>query len=258
LLSPDQDPHRLLPRDADGSGAADLGRNGSYLVLRQLEQDVAGFHGYLDRATRDEAGNSDPQAAERLGAKIVGRWPSGAPLVLDPERDDPEHGNRNDFGYHATDPDGLACPIGAHVRRANPRDSLDPKPGTEASVAINHRHRILRRGRGFLTEDPDGTVRTGLYFACFNSNIARQFEFIQHSWLGDPGFNLLDDATDPLVGLRHGGGGTFTEQARPLRRRYLDLPQFVHVRGGAYFFMPGVNALRFLAERAGRADGGPA
>ncbi|WP_426561980.1 Dyp-type peroxidase [Angustibacter sp. McL0619] len=257
LLPAEQDPHRLLPRDADGSGSADLGRNGSYLVLRELEQDVDGFRDYLDRATRDEAGRSDPSAAERLAAKIVGRWPSGAPLVLDPDHDNPDHGDRNDFGYQATDPDGLACPIGAHVRRANPRDSLDPRPGTPASIQINHRHRILRRGRGFRSEDPDGTVRTGLYFLCFNANLARQFEFIQHSWLGDPGFNLLDDATDPLVGVRHGGGATFSVQAVPLRRRYRDLPQFVHVRGGSYFFLPGLGALRFLAELAGRPVGDP-
>lgn len=255
LLAATEDPEGVLPRDADGSGAADLGRNGTYLVLRQLDQDVAGFHAFLDRATRDSDGRSDPQAAARLGAKMVGRWPSGAPLVLDPDRDDPEHGNRNDFGYFASDPAGLACPVGAHIRRANPRDSLEPGPGTARSLAINHRHRILRRGRGYAPAHPGDAGAQGIYFICLNANLARQFEFIQHSWLDDPGFKLLDDATDPLVGARNGQGGTFTEPRLPLRRRYRDLPQFVQVRGGAYFFLPGISALRYLAARAAR-DGG--
>ncbi len=249
LLPPSLDPDGTLPRDADGTDTADLGRNGSYLVLRQLEQDVAGFHDFVERASCDGDGGVDESAASLLAAKMVGRWPSGAPLVLDPDADNPAHGDRNDFAYQALDPDGFACPIGAHIRRSNPRDSLDPKPGTSASVSINHRHRILRRGRAYGAGDSSVATTQGLYFVCLNSNLARQFEFIQHSWLNDPGFNLLDDAADPLVGTRNGYGGTFTVPARPIRRRYRELPQFVRVRGGAYFFLPGINALRFIAQR---------
>ena len=135
LLPRSDDPGRLLPPDPAGSGAADLGRNGTYLVLRQLEQDVEGFWRYVGRG-HPAAGRLRRSPARRtaLAAKLVGRWPSGAPLVKAPDRDDPALADDNDFGYHHADPLGLACPLGAHIRRANPRDSLDPQPGTDASL----------------------------------------------------------------------------------------------------------------------------
>jgi Dyp-type peroxidase family len=247
------DPDRLLPRDADGSGAADVGRNGTYLVVRQLEQHVDAFWAYVAQATRGPDGAVDEARRMHLAAKMVGRWPSGAPLVLDPDADNPEHSNANDFTYHATDPQGLACPVGAHVRRANPRDSLEPGPGTPASVAVNHKHRVVRRGRGYGDPAADGGfagVERGLHFMCINANIARQYEFIQHSWVNDPYFDLLDDSSDPLVGPLYAGGATFAVPALPVRKRYLDVPRFVRVRGGAYFFLPGIRALRYLASLA--------
>src|SRR5262249_1540621 len=146
LLPPAADPGRLLPRDARRSGAADLGRNGSYLVVRQLAQDVDSFRRYVQEGTRRPGGSVGPQARGALAAKMVGRWPSGAPLVRTPDRDDPQLADDNSFGYHHTDPTGYACPLGAHVRRVNPRDSLDPRPGTVASLRVNDRHRLLRRG----------------------------------------------------------------------------------------------------------------
>ena len=94
LLDAAADPHATLPRDAEGSGRADLGRNGSYLVLRQLRQDVPGFWRYLDGVTRRADGTSDPQARLRLASKMVGRWPSGAPLTLAPDADDPSLAER--------------------------------------------------------------------------------------------------------------------------------------------------------------------
>ena len=142
----------MLPRDAEGSGRADLGRNGSYLVVRQLRQDVPGFWGFVDR--RDAAPRRERAtrtARLRLAAKMVGRWPSGAPLALAPEADDPSLADANDFGYHELDPRGARCPVGAHIRRSNPRDSLDPRPGSSDSWKINRRHRILRRGREYGT-----------------------------------------------------------------------------------------------------------
>jgi len=249
LLPPSADPHRLLPRDPAGTGAADLGRNGSYLVVRQLAQDVEAFQRYTRDATRNSDGSADPAAQLALQARMVGRWHSGAPLVKSPDRDDPRLGEDNDFGYHHTDPLGLACPVGAHVRRANPRDSLDPAPGTDRSLEGNGRHRLLRRGRSYRT----GTGETGLHFMCLAGNLARQFEFVQHTWLNDPTFHGLYDDTDPLVGGHHPSGATFTVAARPVRRRYRDLPQFVRTRGGSYFFLPGIAALRYLAQL--RADG---
>ena len=267
LLPAAGDPRRLLPRDPAGSGAADLGRNGCYLVMRQLEQDVAGFWRYAGQATRRPDGSGDPGARTALAAKMVGRWPSGAPLVETPDRDDPRLGDHNDFGYYRTDPLGLACPVGAHIRRVNPRDSLDPQPGTEASLAVNDGHRLLRRGRSYGPGDgapaaagngnhAERTARadvapqhgTGLHFICLAASLIRQFEFVQHTWLNNPTFHGLYDDTDPLIGSRDPRGATFTVPARPVRRRYRDLPQFVRTRGGAYFFLPGVSALRYLDQ----------
>jgi Dyp-type peroxidase family len=247
LLPPGADPAGLLPREA-GTGAPDLGRNGSYLVLRTLRQDVGAFHAFTEAATRDAAGRPDPDRQALLGAKMVGRWPSGAPLSLAPAHDDASLANSNDFAYQANDPRGLACPIGSHVRRTNPRDSLEPQPGTEASVAINRRHRLLRRGRSYGSPD---SGECGVQFIVLNANLARQYEFVQHTWVNNPVFNQLENETDPLVGTRRAKRSYFTTPARPARRRYAELPQFVHVRGGAYFFLPGIRALRFLAGARG-------
>jgi Dyp-type peroxidase family len=256
LLPPGADPDRLLPTDAGGSGAADLGRNGSYLVVRQLAQDVDGFWRYAREATRRPDGSLDEPASLALAARMVGRWPSGAPLVKAPDRDDLTLADDNDFGYHHTDPDGYACPPGAHIRRTNPRDSLDPEPGTDASLAINDRHRLLRRGRSYgPSGDADPAGERGLYFLCLGGNLARQFEFVQHTWLNNPNFHGLYRDADPLVGGRPRGGSDFTVPARPVRRRYRAVPQFVRVRGGGYFFLPGLAALRYLAWLAGGCDG---
>ncbi len=244
LLPSGADPAGLLPRDA-GTGAPDLGRNGTYLVLRTLRQDVGAFHAFTEAATRDAAGRPDPDRQALLGAKMVGRWPSGAPLSLAPTHDDPSLADNNAFAYQADDPRGLACPIGSHVRRTNPRDSLEPQPGTEASLAINRRHRLLRRGRSYGSPHAGDC---GVQFIVLNANLARQYEFVQHTWVNNPVFNQLENETDPLVGTRRAKRSYFTTPARPARRRYAELPQFVHVRGGAYFFLPGIRALRFLAS----------
>jgi Dyp-type peroxidase family len=257
LLPSSDDPWRLLLPDPAGSGAVDLGRNGTYLVLRQLEQDVAGFRHYLEQATRQPDGSGDPDEQVALAAKMVGRWPSGAPLVDAPCRDEPALGQSNNFGYHL-DPLGLACPLGAHIRRANPRDSLDAQPA--ASLDASDLHRLLRRGRNYGPagsggnggggngEGGNGGHGTGLYFNCLAANLARQFEFVQHTWLNNPTFNGLYDDADPLTGSHRSSGGTFTAPARPVRRRYRGLPQFVRTRGGAYFFLPGISAMRYLAQ----------
>ncbi|HEY7042664.1 MAG TPA: Dyp-type peroxidase [Nocardioidaceae bacterium] len=249
LLPTSADPDRLLPRDPDGSGSADLGRNGSYLVFRQLQQDIDGFENYLSRAATVD-GHVDKTMREVLAAKLVGRWRgSGAPLVLAPEYDDQALEAANDFGYHQLDPQGLRCPVGAHIRRANPRDVLPPNPGTQESRAVNHRHRLLRRGRAYTTTDETGAATEhGLFFLCLNTNPARQYEFVQHSWVNDPSFNGLVGVEDPLVGPRTNGPGRFDVPSEPVRRRFEGLPQFVTVRGGGYFFLPGIRALRFLTS----------
>jgi Dyp-type peroxidase family len=254
----------------------DLGRNGTYLVFRHLRQDVRGFWRFLDDQVKGNA------AARRgLAESMVGRTMDGVPLV---GADRAAGGNEprrpreafNDFTFEH-DPDGLHCPFGAHIRRANPRsaDLPDGAPGPISrllrtlgfcrrsirtdSVASARFHRLLRRGRKFGSQlsaeraliDEDREER-GLYFLCVNANISRQFEFVQQAWIMGTKFNGLSDEADPLLGNRLPAAGrpadTFSiPQSDTLRRRINGMPQFVTVQGGAYFFMPSIRALRYLA-----------
>jgi deferrochelatase/peroxidase EfeB len=135
---------------------------------------------------------------------------------------------------------------------------LPPKPGTDASIDVGKRHRLIRRGRTYgppitpeaaLAEDPADAPERGLHFLALCADIARQFEFISHTWVMNPGFaGLLDDA-DPLLGGHGAHGSSFTVQADPVRRRYAEVPVVVTPRGGAYFFLPGGRALQYLASR---------
>jgi Dyp-type peroxidase family len=255
LVKAERDSQKVLPNDPQGSGDRDLGRNGSYLVFRQLHQEVRSFWQHLEQVSQNS------QERLKLAAKIVGRWPSGAPLVESPDDDAPDLADKNDFLYYNSDPHGFKCPLGAHIRRVNPRDSLPPERGSQETLERVNRHRILRRGRTYgkpLAEsmEADDILKAeafdsdrGIHFICFNANISRQFEFIQHTWVNNPKFHELYSDDDPLIGDRaQGEATTFTQQATPVRKCLAGLPRFVQVRGGAYFFMPGIGAVRFLAS----------
>ena len=255
-VEPAQDPKNILARSAEGE-THDLGRNGSYMVFRQLEQDVAAFWRFCDEVTRNADGTPNATARDRMGAKFVGRWRSGTPLVGAPDHDtwtDPHQLNSfNDFGF-SNDPHGYECPIGSHVRRSNPRDSPGPDP--ETALLTANRHRIMRRGRSYghrLSEtDPnpmvdDGRER-GLHFICFNTDLQRQFEFVQQTWVNNPQFGGLHDEVDPLIGDQGSCSGMMTVQADPLRTRVKNMCRFVTTRGGAYAFLPGLRALRWIAS----------
>ncbi|HKP62165.1 MAG TPA: Dyp-type peroxidase [Polyangiales bacterium] len=216
------DPHAQLPELPNGR--RDLGRNGTYLAVRELEQDVAAFRAL-------------PALVQ---AKLVGRWPSGAPLGLTPEADRPELGARNDFGYSERDRLGLMCPLGSHVRRSNPRDGfIDPARGTTAQESLDtvNKHRLLRRGRPFQRGDSQGT-----FFISINANLERQFEFVQQAWLASPTFMGLNGERD----FAASAGSPFSMPHCSGRER-LQLSAFVRVLGGQYFFLPGLRALRWLA-----------
>jgi len=257
----------VLPADVAGAAllpaidpAADprrhFGHDGSYLVLRQLAQDVTQFWG----AVRDAADRAGVEPIW-LASRLVGRWPSGAPAVLATKSDDRDLVDHNDFGFAEDDPDGVACPHGSHIRRANPRDwHLAPR-GVDAS-RLSNRHRLIRRGRPYgkelvsdldpaklLDAPPDATAR-GLQFLCFNASIERQFEFVQSTWLDHRKFAGVRDESDPVLGTRAGANGPFTLRGAPFPRSIEGLRRFVQVRGGAYFFVPGLAAIDWLVRDA--------
>jgi len=222
-----------------------LGRNGTYVVFRKLHQDVAAFRRYL----RDHATGAEDE--ELLAAKFVGRWRSGAPLVLAPDRDDPELGadpaRNNDFLYRAEDERGLRCPVGSHIRRMNPRDAT-----VTGDVRL---HRMIRRGTSYGPLLPEGILEDdgaerGLCFVFIGAHIARQFEFVQAQWVNDGRAFAASKERDPLIAA-HDGTGVFTIPARPIRRRLTALPQFVTTRGGEYCFAPSLTAMRWLADLDG-------
>jgi Dyp-type peroxidase family len=225
-----------------------FGMNGTYMVFRKLLQKVDNFWNYVGKNSLDTNGAVDNKARELLAAKMVGRWRSGAPLVLAPEA--PEAEPRNDFYFMPTDPDGLACPIGSHIRRANPRDSLDMSPAR--SILMSRRHRLIRRGRKYAEQTPDSTADSpkheqGIYFIALNADLRRQFEFIQQLWINNPTVNGLDNDKDPIAG-DNDGTCDFTIQKKPISRHIHGLERFVVTRGGGYFFVPGIRAVRFLAN----------
>ena len=92
----------------------------------------------------------------------------------------------------------------------------------------------------------DGESR-GLHFFCLNSDIGRQFEFVQETWSNNPRFNGLYDNKDPIIG-DNDGSSHMALPGRAIRRRLMNLPRFVTMRGGAYFFVPSLRSLQFLAN----------
>lgn len=262
-VAPSRDPNRTLPsaESKDGKEGVDLGRNGTYLVFRELEQDVRGFWRFVSEVSKKLYGTSDHDKRVRVGSKMVGRWPSGAPITLCPEADNLEKATKDNFGYWENDREGQFCPLGAHIRRTNPRDALEGS--REESITVSNRHRILRRGRPYgapvsrsldvdeIIEAESDHEECGLHFIGINADIARQFEFIQHTWIINPKFAGLYSDSDPLMGNHDSKNGTFTMQAYPVRKRITGMKRFVEVRGGAYFFLPGLRALRFLSNLEG-------
>ena len=359
-LNPLLDPQNRLPV-ADKSRAFGntiveapraIGRNGTYLVIRQLEQDVTGFWDYCwseYRRLKDRLPAPYDIRPDYIAAKLVGRWRDGSSLVRNPyypfpkedserqrrranrpnaegydeitamsasgepigsetvrpgtnpadgsaiaspgpasaapgaaaeppggaqdkgealtesagppersevpKRDQKEGAPReehapvrygdNDFLFGVEDPEALRCPFGAHIRRANPRDSLEP--GSMEQVSISNRHRIYRLGRLYQPAEPDG--KPGLLFMCLNGDIERQFEFIQQTWLVSPAFHGLTGEQDPLNSDGSSTGATcYTVPSNDGPVRLKPLPRFVRTLGGGYFFMPSRSLLAYLGE----------
>jgi len=215
-----------------------LGRNGSFLAYRRMQEHVGAFRQFLQQHGRS------PEEQELIAAKLMGRWRSGAPLVLSPEKDDPALGadpqRNNDFNYAKMDPHGYAVPLGSHIRRMNPRDT----------AANMNRRRMIRRGGTYGPPLPEGAPEDGVergiaaFVGC--ASLIRQFEFAQNVWANDRTFHELGNERDPIIGT-HDGTLEFKIPKRPIRKVIKGLPAFTTVRGGAYFFLPGKRALRYLA-----------
>jgi Dyp-type peroxidase family len=216
-----------------------LSRNGSYLAYVRLEEHVGAFRDFLRRHGETQ------EQQELIAAKLMGRWRSGAPLVLAPDKDNPELGadlqRTNDFAYAENDPYGYACPLGSHIRRMNPRDT-----------ATNmKRRKMIRRGGTYGPPLPEGAPEDdeergiAAFIGC--ASLVRQFEFAMNVWANDPNFHELGNERDPFVGTQD-GTYDMTIPKRPIRKKITGLPAFTTVRGGAYFFLPGIKALRYLTE----------
>jgi Dyp-type peroxidase family len=297
LLEPSDPGSEELREAPDHPGKKDLGLNGTYVVMRQLRQDVRGFWQFLDKAT-----GSHRLARYQLAEAMVGRTlGDGAPLVPSTSTSIPGVGNTGDeatrkqdvrlnqFTY-SSDEAGTACPFGAHIRRTNPRNA--DIPGGEQGwfihlirilgfgnkdvradlVSSTRFHRLLRRGREYgenlspedaLQPAPSNDSERGLQFVAVNANIQRQFEFIQNAWIMRTKFDGLTEESDPLLGNREAVAGCpFTDtfslpQEGRVRRRIMHVPQFVTVRGGAYFFLPSIRALKYLGKIGSTQHGKP-
>lgn len=270
----------LLPPAVDAAGMRDLGKNGSYLVARTLEQDVPGFWRFAQERAGIDAG-----ARDAFASAMVGRTREGMPLVR--TRPEPISGvaaaaaAQNQFTFDE-DPSGTRCPFGAHIRRANPRNADLPTPPahglekalqyvglgrqtlqSDAKASVRF-HRILRRGREFGTPIPvedainnkaDSSSR-GLHFMCLVANISRQFEFLQGAWMMSSKFDAMTDESDPLLGNRQSVAGAVTDLfSRPqdsgICLSVAGVPRFTTVKGGGYFFLPSLSAIRYLAALKG-------
>ena len=307
LLAADAKNAAILQRDGHSSGRGDLGLNGSYLVFRQLDQDVLHFWQWVASEAMRVGVTMEDFAESMVGRRLDGKPLADLTVGRSIPGVDAEDADTNGFLYD-TDPDGLSCPLGAHIRRANPRtgdagggrqgplDNLlgmlgltvrhDRAPTSSTlpwprnttvwpfarseddAVASARFHRVLRRGREYgekivsdraidpATQDP----KAGIHFICLNANIARQFEFIQSAWIASAKFAALTGEQDPLLGNREPfpttpfaapprcTNGFSRPGAPPDRRHSTGLPRFITVRGGAYFFLPSLTALRWIAS----------
>lgn len=226
-----------------------LGKNGAFMVLRKYQSHVADFNRYCLQQS-----DNDPAKADQLGAKMFGRWRSGAPITLSPEHDDPALGEdekrNNNFDY-SNDSVGKGCPLGSHARRMNPRNTKD------FILSDVRLHRIIRRSVSYgdivpphVTKD-DGKPR-GLIFIGINAHAMDTLEFLQSQWINDGNFMNLGEERDPLLGVHEGNdhaeADVFSVPAEPIRQRHTGILQFNTLQGGEYLFIPSLSALKWISE----------
>jgi Dyp-type peroxidase family len=264
------------------------GRNGSYVVFRRLRQDVKAFRDFIDREAARLQTIFPGMTATELATKLVGRWPSGAPLMrtavddtnlaADANADNfflyahdsppamplkPGMGHPGDtFPLSQADVDGRRCPVSAHIRKVNSRDGL-----TEQGSRVDFLTRlVLRRGVPFgeaydladpaERDSPDHD--RGLIFVSYQTSIQDQFVFLQSNWANDEVNPNIEDSglpggQDPLIGQRsdNGRARTFTLKTEGGVREVLTLNQeFVTPTGGGFFFSPSISTILNVLGRA--------
>jgi deferrochelatase/peroxidase EfeB len=223
----------------------ELGMNGSFLALRILAQDCAAF----DKLLR-EAPQKFGISGEKLAAKMAGRWRNGVPLAFSPETDTPDAAipleQLNAYDY-ADDLKGYRCPVGAHMRRNNPRNSPIAGAG-----GLNHR--IVRRGLPygpiFDPAQPEDGIERGLLGLFIGVSLKDQFEFLMSEWINGSVFAAgLGGTKDPLLGDNSAGTGKFiipVKGASPII--VSGFSRLVWTRGAAYAFLPSLTALEFISH----------
>ncbi len=235
----------------------ELGLNGSFAVFKKIETDVVGFETFLQS-------NKDKIDPELLAAKMCGRWRNGVPLALSPDTDSPAGGiapeQLDNFEYvnadGSGDPRGIRCPVGAHIRRVNPRGQ--PIAGQGLPGGSNNSHRLIRRGLPYgpaydPTKPYDGIER-GILFYFINSNIENQYEFVQRRWVNDSEFagavRLHPKSKDPLIGTKDPAESIFVipkaNGEPPIE--ITGLSTFVTTKATTYLFLPSITAIKFIAN----------
>jgi deferrochelatase/peroxidase EfeB len=235
----------------------ELGLNGSFAVFKMIKTDVVGFENFLQS-------NKDKIDPELLAAKLCGRWRNGTPLALSPDTDSPQGGiapeQLNNFEYvnadGSGDPKGLSCPVGAHMRRINPRGQ--PVTGQAQPGGSNNTHRVIRRGLPYgpnydPTQPYDGIER-GLMGYFINSKIENQYEFVLSQWVNDSEFagsvRLNPKSKDPMIGTQDPAESIFViPQANGAPSiKITGFPSFTTTRAAAYCFLPSVTALKYISQ----------
>ncbi|KAJ4317317.1 hypothetical protein N0V94_005002 [Neodidymelliopsis sp. IMI 364377] len=206
-------------------------QDGSFLVFRKLEQHVGAWKTFTQK-NFDAAGCTTP---EHLGAKLMGRWQSGCPVVVKDQQDDTTLSLKNDFDYNSADANAK-CPMAAHIRKAHIRDIQADATGST---------RIMRRGIPYGEDWKQGGADSGrgLLFAAYQSTIEDGYRFIQTAWANKPSFPSLGAGFDVTIGQgKAKDSADFSVGSKKVTINPLN--EFVTTIGGEYFFAPSVDVLK--------------